>query len=126
MGGSVTLLSDTEQLMIFQAHHGQLPSPHAAGVEGMNVGIAGLALQCRPVTEQDSSPGSQLFKLEPWPEAVWRGRQTFFHLQVELTLSSAEAHSGQVVGDDAQTVVTDQGILPLSRAITIHLVQENL
>ena len=90
----------------------------------MNVRVAGDAFQGGPVAKQDMGFRRQLLKNEPGLEALGSLVKAFLDGEIQLAAFLAEAHTGQVVGNQSETVIAFKRVLPLARLIAIHIDQE--
>ena len=125
------LTGTARPLAALQVIEGQRAIPDTPGVQGDGVGIVGVSRDGGPVAEQDAivggfalrvaEPGGDLPVAQvghPW---CWGAALA---LQVQYALFGAEAHAGEVIGDDAQARHAGQVIGPQRRFVAVHGAQE--
>src|SRR6056297_485397 len=111
-----------------QAVKRHLPVPHAAGIQRDGIGVTGLALNGRPVAEDDAVlRGTALRVLEPGAQVGIAGRgltgivQRTLAYQVQPAFGRAVAHAREVVSNHSQAVVAGEGVVPAVRCVAVHV-----
>lgn len=98
-------------LTIFEAHRGEGPTPHAAGIKCKTIWRTTLTHYCGPVSKQDFGTGVvRLQVLEPGCKTV--GCNVGFVLKFKGSVSFAVAQTCEVVGNQAESIHTLKPVVP--------------
>src|SRR5471032_1448193 len=113
-----------EGIKVEHCHRG---APDTARVQRIHARLVTFALQCRPVPENDLlATRLAVLVAEPGRIAGEGGVDAFLALEVKLAVAGAEAHAGEVVGDDPQPRNAVQILVPFGGFITVHAGEKRL
>src|SRR5207245_5807164 len=109
------------QTPILQTNRAEFPAPDATRIEGEEVGRNAQA-ERRPVTTyQGVISAFPAGHLEPRKVAGGSFGRFAFGVELHYTFGSAEAQAGHCVDGDAQTVDSEQVVVPAMRPRTVKL-----